>query len=286
MIKPFAGTRFSPSILREEETLCLPYDCLTPVIEKKLRAHSHNAIYLEEPRPSVKSAAVLWRAWSANGTLAHDSPSYYLLIDHLGNKERVGLLGMLDLSRNKKIWPHERCYRKFIQQRKKHFLSIGLHLSPILLVAEDKSDSLKDILSALSKQRNNFKKFAGYKASSFDGVRRSLYVIDQPVWIRRLKSALSPHDGFLIADGHHRYTAALELAKEGRLKQTLCYVTSSRSAVGLLRKHPPVPGRKDLKQEVPKLAQIIETAKKGGLWPRKTTYFWPKIPCGLVYAKI
>ena len=75
MISPFAGVRLNPSISRREETLCLPYDCLNPVIEKKLRAYRHNAIYLEEPRPYAKSAKALWQAWNSSGTLVEDSKS-------------------------------------------------------------------------------------------------------------------------------------------------------------------------------------------------------------------
>ena len=193
---------------------------------------------------------------------------------------------MLDLSRNKMIWPHERCYRKFIRQRKKHFTDIGLHLSPILLVAEDKTKKLKNILLALNKKRKKLKIYTSYKPSLFDGVRRTLYVIDEPKLVQQLKSALVPRDGFLIADGHHRYSAAVELAREGLLRQTLCYVTSAKSSVGLLRKHPPVAGRKVLTNKIPELGEVISKAKQGRLWPRKTTYFWPKIPCGLVYAEI
>lgn len=303
MIHPFSGLRLTPKVLAQGETLCLPYDCLTPEIEQCLRKSPHNAIYLEEPRPSKKAtkateaneARILWSKWRSNGTLSQDRESYYFLVESFKGHKRIGLLGMLDLAQGQKIWPHERCYKKFIRQRKKHFLDTQLHLSPVFLVARDNRNELKEALEDLYRQKKLSGQFISYKPTSFDGVQRNLFVIDEARLIKKLERALARQEGFLIADGHHRYKAAQELYGENFFKKTLCYVTSSNLSVGLVKKHPPIGGKannankatkaKEAKK-MPPLEEIIQKAKEGKLFPRKTTYFWPKVLCGLVYAEI
>lgn len=286
MIHPFAGFRLSPRVLSEEETLCLPYDCLTASMERVLRKGAHNAIHLEEPRPTSRAGIKVWASWSGNGTLKRDPISYYILVDSFGNRQRIGLLGLIDLKASKNIWAHEQCYRRFVEKRKTHFLRTKLHLSPVFLIAEDKEKRLKRALEKIKNKLSHVKNFCRHSESSFDGVQRSLYCISDRASVAVLEQALTPRDGFLIADGHHRYMAALELAKEGRLGSTLCYVTSSHLGAGLLKEHPPVRGRKKLNIPAVGLDEVIVKAKMGELFPRKTTYFWPKIPCGLVYGEI
>ncbi|MEK7287479.1 MAG: DUF1015 family protein [Elusimicrobiota bacterium] len=289
LLAPFAGLRFGAELGSGQEMLCLPYDCLTPELEAKLRKSSLNAIYLEEPKPRLSSAFKLWSAWKKQGFLTQDVPSYYLLIERFEGRERIGLLAMIRLSkegRPAEIWPHERCYRRFIELRKRHFFKMRFHLSPIFLVAEDKNRELAGLLSALALKYAGIPGGVSFPASVFDGVERALYPIGEPGDACVLAGALKPQDGFLVADGHHRFSAACELAQEGLMSRTLCYVTSSKSGAGLLGRHPPVPGRKALKGEPPGLEEIIAGAKEGRLLARKTTYFWPKIPCGLVYSEL
>lgn len=285
-LRPFEGFRVAARFISNGELLCLPYDCLTPELEVSLRKSPHNAIHLEEPRPRLASGANLWSSWKRAEVLEKDAPSYYFLRERFEGRQRLGLLAMIPLSRQggpKEIWPHERCYRRFINRRKKHFLKMRLHLSPIFLVAEDRLRRLSALLESLDKRLPESAVFA---ASLFDKVERSLVGIHDPALAEEISQALEPQDGYLVADGHHRYNAACELAQEGLLSRTVCYVTSSKSGVGLLGKHPPIPGRKALKEEPPSLEEIIAGAKEGRLFARKTTYFWPKIPCGLVYAEL
>ncbi|MBI2070495.1 MAG: DUF1015 family protein [Elusimicrobia bacterium] len=287
MVHPFKGFRFERATLVRGESLCLPYDCLTPELERTLRSQEFNAIHLEEPRPNLTQAGRRWAKWRQNGALRQDSLSYYLLIERFGGEERVGLLGLVDLTRKDRrrwIWPHEKFYRRFVNRRKQHFERVKLHCSPIFLVAEDKDKKLAALLKDVSAKLSS--RAVPLGRSPFDRVHRELAAVSDPAQIKRLKEALRPSDGFLVADGHHRYRAASELAEQGRLKHCLAYVTSAQSDVGLLKKHPPVPGRKNGHREAPPpLLAILAQAKVGGLFPRKTTYFWPKVPCGLVYGE-
>ncbi|MBI4370384.1 MAG: DUF1015 family protein [Elusimicrobia bacterium] len=288
MIEPFKGFRIYPNGPRSGELLCLPYDCLTPDIEKKLRAVNLNAIHLEEPRPNLSMGRRRWQKWVWEKRLIDDKASYYLLTETFGGVKRAGILALARLTGNapkKYIWPHENVYRKFIGRRKNHFRKLKLHLSPIFLVAEDRNKLLRYTLDELLAASSRWPK-SNFPPSLFDKVARDLVLIQDKFWIDRLKEALEPREGFLVADGHHRYQAALELAKTGRLTHTLCYVTSSQGKVGLLKQHPAIPGRRHHEQKVPSLPDVIALAKQGKLMPRKTTYFWPKIPCGLVYAEI
>ncbi|MBI4063157.1 MAG: DUF1015 family protein [Elusimicrobia bacterium] len=287
LLSPFAGLRVRVPPVDRGETLCLPYDCLTPELEEKLRRYPFNAIHLEEPKPRVISGHKTWASWKEQGALERDPESYYLVVEQSDGLRRVGVMALANLAlalKTKVIWPHEKCYRRFIDRRKVHFKKMHLHLSPIFLVAQDRQARLAQTLESLAAAKDL--KPSVLPASVFDGVSRTLYPISDPGMVEEIRQALTPQDGFLVADGHHRFRAALELARDGGLTHSLCYVTSAESGAGLLKKHPPVPGRNNNPVEPPPLREIIAAAQNGKLFPRKTTYFWPKVPCGLVYAEI
>lgn len=289
MILPFSGIRLSADLARREPSLCLPYDCLTQEMEKRCRSRAHNAIHLEEPRPSLGQAHQLWLRWRQNGALAVDSPAYYYLVERYAGGLRSGILGLLDLSRHRYVWPHERTFLKFINQRKRHIEGVKVQLSPLFLIAEDRQGRLAHLLRMLFSRKSSLPAAGFFKAGACDGAERALYGAAAQPWLNRLRQALEPDGGYLVADGHHRYQAALKLFKQGRLNHALCYVTSAKLGAALLREHHPVPGlsKKEqdsaLRKKLWTLAQVIERAKKGALLPKKTTYFYPKIPCGLVY---
>lgn len=288
MLVPFKGWRLSAEVLNGQEPLCLPFDCITPEMEKRLRAVPYNAVHLEEPRPNQKTGSKIWARWKQSGWVVPDAPSYYLLVDHFEGKERLGILGLLELSRHKKIWPHEHCYRRYINLRKRHAMKMSLHLSPVFLVAPDEKQDLDQVLKEiyLAARQSPHGHSMTFKKSVFDGVERRVYALGNPAWQKRLKAALLKQPGLLIADGHHRTTAALELAQEGKMRHALAYVTSAQGGAGLLRPHPPIPGRKHVTESIPDLSAIFELASRGERMPRKSTYFWPKIPVGMVYGEI
>ncbi|MEK6543572.1 MAG: DUF1015 family protein [Elusimicrobiota bacterium] len=289
VILGFAGVRLHPEAVRGQETLSLPYDCLTPVIDRSLRRHPDNAIHFEEPHGKYAVAKRSWNRLKASGRLLADTTSYYLLVERVGKVRRVGLLALLDLAKTAHIWPHEQTFDKYVNERKEHLSRSGLNLSPIFLIAEDRRRRLLDVLDGLYHQRQRLPLAGAHPRNSFDGTKRDLYLVDEEPWFSRVQAALAPDAGFLVADGHHRFKAALTLRRAGRIRHALCYVTSSRSNVSILRKHPPVPGLDNtgpdalLRNRKWTLSQVVAWAKSGKLLPKKTTYFYPKVPVGLVY---
>jgi uncharacterized protein (DUF1015 family) len=101
------------------------------------------------------------------------------------------------------IKPHERTYPGTVGERSRLREIVGADLGLILVVYDDPDGDID------RRVRGAAEKSELFEATDEVGTANALWKWDRPDQIEALRQGLAPVAGF-IADGHHRYTAALE----------------------------------------------------------------------------
>lgn len=217
-IRPFAGIRFSDSLADQFSNLIAPpYDVMDASDKQKLLArHPNNIVEIDLPHIPPKTAgpdAVYQQArqtlqqWLEQGILKQDTRRaiypYSQTYQHAGRTfHRRGLIALVRLTPfGEDVIPHERTYKGPIEDRMKLMRETGVQLSPIFGLFPDPKNEITQLLySGLSKPE---------RSGTLDGVRNDLWsVIDAD--LERQVIDLFKRRKIYIADGHHRYTTALQ----------------------------------------------------------------------------
>lgn len=217
-IRPFAGIRYADSLADQFSNLIAPpYDVLDESDKQELLArHPNNIVEIDLPYIPPKAAgpdAVYQRSrqtlqqWLDQGILKQDTRRaiypYSQTYQHGGRTfHRRGLIALVRLTPfGKDVIPHERTYKGPIEDRMKLMRETGVQLSPIFGLFPDPGNEITKLLySGLGRPE---------RSGTFDDVRNDLWsVIDAD--IERQVIDLFKARKIYIADGHHRYTTALQ----------------------------------------------------------------------------
>jgi len=222
-IRPFRGVRYSRRRGNDISNLIAPpYDVLNEQDRSRLQAKDpHNVVTVDLPHVPPKSAGpdeaydkanINLQAWLHSGVLERDGrPALYPYTqsyEHNGRMfHRRGFIALVKLSPfgEGQVVPHEKTYAGAIEDRMKLMRATRMQLSPIFGLFSDQSNQVTGMLyENLGKPE---------LTATLDGVRNDLWsVIDAELenqvidWMK--------HKPVYIADGHHRYTTALQYQKE------------------------------------------------------------------------
>lgn len=221
-IRPFAGIRYASKLQAEfSKLIAPPYDVLDEKDKAALQArHPRNIVNIDLPHLPPKAAgpdAVYQQAnatlqsWLADGTLHRDPrPALYPYsqsYQHGGRTfHRRGLIALVQLSPfgQGQIVPHEKTYKGPIEDRLKLMLETGAQLSPIFGLFSDPRNEVNNILyHSLARPE---------LSGDLDGIRSDLWHLSDAETINRVTD-LFKDKPIYIADGHHRYTTALQYQK-------------------------------------------------------------------------
>ena len=222
-IRPFKGVHFSRQRgVDVSKLIAPPYDVLGEQDRANLQARDpHNIVNVDLPHLPAKEAGpdevyekanITLQAWLRGGILEQDGRRalypYTQSFEHGGRKfHRRGFIALVRLSPfgEGHVVPHEKTYKGPIEDRLKLMRATGMQLSPIFGLF---SDPRNEIANMLYRNQGRPELFG-----TLDGVRNDLWsVIDAEVenpiidWMK--------HKPVYIADGHHRYTTALQFQKE------------------------------------------------------------------------
>jgi uncharacterized protein (DUF1015 family) len=222
-IRPFAGVRFSRKRGADiSKLIAPPYDVLTEEDRARLQAaDSHNIVNVDLPHIPPKTAGpdevydkanIALQMWLKLGVLERDGrPALYPYTqsyDHGGRTfHRRGFITLVRLSPfgEGQVIPHEKTYAGPIGDRLKLMRATGMQMSPIFGLFNDQRNEIAGMLY------NN--QGRPELSGTLDGVKNDLWsVIDAEVendiidWMK--------HKPVYIADGHHRYTTALQYQQE------------------------------------------------------------------------
>ncbi len=217
IIRPFKGIRYSPSVGDLSAVVAPPYDVISADDRQwYMDRHPNNVVRLilpEENGNKYVNAATALREWLKTGVLVQDDqPSIYAYqqeFEALGRRlKRTGFTCLIKLEDfGHGILPHENILAKPLEDRLNLTRATRANFDSVFGLFSD--SRVNGILNPFIAQKPDA------SAVDKDGVRSDLWRISDPQAIQALTDILAD-ESVVIADGHHRYTAALTYRNEMR----------------------------------------------------------------------
>ena len=220
-IRAFRGWRFASTDVSGH--IAPPYDVLNGQQKQALLAGcERNIVGIDlphvppkEPAPDAvyAAAAAALARWQSDGTLAKEAAPALYVYDQTYTwagescTRRALLAGVraTPLGADQDIIPHEHTFAGPKADRLKLTQATRMQLSPVFGLFSD-DFGVGDLLAAQTARDPD-------AAGTLDGVQQKLWVISDAQAIGSLAQALAPVPAF-IADGHHRYTTAMNYRDE------------------------------------------------------------------------
>ena len=224
MLTPFRGVRYAEDrVSGLAEVTSPPYDVIAADNEDQLMAADpHNVVRLILPRhpegqpgsPYTDAARDL-SGWLADGILAADpAPALYVYeqaADGRGVLQRglIGALGLVPYAA-RVVQPHEDVAPGPVAGRRQLMEATQANLEPIFLLYQGGNGAASRLVDSVADNRPPLA-----EADTADGLRHRLWAITDPAELAAIAGDLAPRTA-LIADGHHRYAAYLQLQERRR----------------------------------------------------------------------
>ena len=232
MLAPFRGVRYAQDrVSGLAEVTSPPYDVIAHDIEDQLMAADpHNVVRLILPRHiqgrpgnEYSDAALLLRAWQDEQILRPDpEPALYVYeqaVTDAGGDAAViqrGLIGALRLEPLDAgiIRPHEGVAPGPVTGRRQLMEATGANLEPIFLLHDTGEPGEPGAARRLIEEAA-FARTPLAEAVTADGLRHRIWAITDPAELAAIAADLAAARP-VIADGHHRYAAYLDLQRRRR----------------------------------------------------------------------
>jgi uncharacterized protein (DUF1015 family) len=228
LLKPFRALRYDVETAGPLDRLVAPpWDVITPARMEQLAAQSEfNVIRLIRPY-EYEVAGRRLRDWSERGVLVREAaPAVWRLEEeYVGpdgeRRVRHGLVARVRLAPYAEgvVLPHERIFPAPAETRLNLLRATRTKLSPVLMLHDGPPPAEVERPPDLE--------------ASLDGTHARLWRIDDPAAVERELAAIPAP--LVIADGHHRYDAALRFHLEEGTEETgyVLAVLVSRDDQGL-----------------------------------------------------
>jgi uncharacterized protein (DUF1015 family) len=225
VLAPFRGIRYSPDrVSGIANVTSPPYDVISGGILEHLRAADpHNVVRLilpGEDADSSQAAASLLHEWLSEGVLVRDGrPALYLYeqTDEASSWRQRGIISLVRLGSPETagILPHESVMPGLVADRRALMAATQANLEPIFLIydgkqAGDGAGTAAGTIEMVAAERAPLVSIA-----TEDGVTHRLWRLGAPGDLESITAGLAGRRA-LIADGHHRYAAYLDLQAELR----------------------------------------------------------------------
>jgi uncharacterized protein (DUF1015 family) len=225
-LAPFRGLRYAQNrVSGLAEVTSPPYDVIAQDAAAQLRAADpHNVVRLILPRHNAGNpgnaytgAAQLLRDWQEQGILLPDPrPALYVYEQAMRGGEVLqrGLIGALRLAPLEAgtVLPHEDVMAGPVAGRRQLMEATGANLEPIFLLYDgDGADgAVARLVAQVAASQPPL-----VTVDTGDGIRHRLWALTDPAEQATVAADLASRQA-LIADGHHRYAAYLQLQARKR----------------------------------------------------------------------
>ena len=218
-IRPFRGWRYAAAEI--SPFIAPPYDILDADDKAALLRRSPDNIVAVDmphvppkelgPAEKYEAAAALLARWKSTGVMRQDArPAVYVYEQSYtwaGKRycRRAMLAGVRATDFGQDVIPHEHTFAGPKADRLKLTECTGMQLSPIFGFYNDPRGQVGELLARAA---------GGTPAAvaTLAGVQEKLWVLDDPAALAAVAAAMKNEPVF-IADGHHRYTTAMNYAK-------------------------------------------------------------------------
>lgn len=223
-LAPFRGIRYAQNrVSGIANVTSPPYDVISGGSLTQLRAADpHNVVRLILPgegQDAPKAAASLLGDWLSSGILIRDRmPALYLYEQASVAGRQRGIIGLIRLGSpdSAAILPHENVMPGPVTGRRILMAATRSNLEPIFLVydgdgqAAGPGPTATEVIDLVADGRAPL-----FSIRTEDGVTHRLWRLDDPADYAAIVADLAGRQA-LIADGHHRYAAYLELQAQMR----------------------------------------------------------------------
>ena len=210
--RPFRGIFYNPARAGDESlNLSPPFDAMSPQLEEELLSRSpYNVARLERIISNTTTANPLHVQWMSDGILQRDiTPALYVteeVFEHKGATiTRRGVIAAIKLEEYaaKTIFRHETTKSEWVQERVTRMLTESANYSPLLVTAQEPSTPrLGELLRQLVIRPPDL-------SAAPPGMHQiRLWKVTATDKIAAITAVLR-NCRLFIADGHHRYEAAL-----------------------------------------------------------------------------
>ncbi len=205
-VLPFRAWKYNSKKVKLEDVVAPPYDVVTEEEVKEFKEKSpYNIFHLEIPE-TYESAKIHLESWIKSEILIKDdTPKIYLYeleFSYNGKRyRRKGFVNLVELVPFEKgeVVPHERVFQKVTEDRFSLLKTTGFQFSQIFGLFEDEGCNLLNAAEELK---------SPVFSIEFNGEIHSLYEVRDVDFFRTFCEFFKEKKVF-IADGHHRYTTAL-----------------------------------------------------------------------------
>jgi YD repeat-containing protein len=220
IIRPFRAVRFDESVAGDVgRLLAPPYDVSSPELIARLHERSPlNMTHLEHVRTEDGAdphalVAARYRRWLHDGVLRQDDRPALYRYDHtfrVAGRERTrrGIFAAVRLAHWDEhiVLPHERTFPGPVAERRGRLRAVRANISPVYLLASDPTGRFGELLNSGGERL--------VETTDPDGESHVLTRIEQDR-VDEIVRAIAGTKLF-VADGHHRYEAALAHRDEER----------------------------------------------------------------------
>ena len=225
----FNGIMYNSKVIDNlEKVMAPPYDVISPQDQDKFYVtHPYNVIRLilgkefpgdNESNNKYIRAEKFFLSWLKHGLLVQDEEPYIYVYEQRYVYERkkfvrrgfVSLLRLEDFDRGK-VLPHEETLPKPKLDRLELMRACSANFESIFAIYSDEKNYIEKIL------KKHLRRKPIIRVKDGDGVEHSIWRIEHKGDTKRLIKAMSDKTVF-IADGHHRYEAALKFRDEMKEK--------------------------------------------------------------------
>lgn len=274
------------------------HDVLTPRARQQLLdQHPHSFLHVdlaarEAEDPTTHPGADVVRRWIADGVFrALPEPTYAVHELRDGEHRQRGLVGEVPISAYTAglVRPHEATSPDLTREVAQAHRALALSASPVSLAVHGHPD-----LAALLDQVAAAEPALAFRGH--DGVDHRVWPVTSADRRSRLRQAVAAVERLYIIDGHHRFAAMAQLARDGgpeprllgtvfpddQLRVSAHHRPTARPATSadeLLAAAPPEDDPRRVLHPIPVTA-VEGLADRGVVLPAKTTYVTPKIGSG------
>lgn len=222
-VRPFKAVR--PSKERADKVAALPYDVMdSDEAREMVKDNPYSFLHVDKaeidlPREMDQYDDQVYAKAKANidkfleeGTFIRDGkPNFYIYRLIMGDIEETGIVGAasVDDYMEDRIKKHEFTREAKERDRIRHVDTTNANTGPIFLTYPEKAE-----ISALVNEWTA--KTPEYDFTAEDGVRHTVWVVDEVSAIETIQKAFDEIPALYIADGHHRAASAVKVGKMRR----------------------------------------------------------------------
>jgi uncharacterized protein (DUF1015 family) len=211
--RAFGYLRYTPDVVGDVgRLLAPPYDVMSEEDRAGLAESSEfQSVHLELPAGNDQAgAAALLQKWIDESALELGEVGVVVVKQRFTGpdgvrRERVGVLCEVGLRPfdSGEVLPHERTFPGPTRTRRQLMEATGANISPVFLLYHDPSHPLEDLVASVTDDEPDV------TAHTADGTQVAAWYVQDASVCELFERAVA-EQRLLIADGHHRYTAALE----------------------------------------------------------------------------